>query len=118
MSWFTQLTGITEDSPEQVRSQLVVDGDCLVCPDGKRLVLGRLETPTLAELRQTVATANPKRGRLSLREIVGDVQKMHADAANANAMFQVASQFNLLEMTCTRWRLDRAIRRPTNRLLR
>jgi hypothetical protein len=37
-------------------------------------------------------------GRLRLREVVGDVGALHTDPANAGAVFQVASQFNLLEM--------------------
>lgn len=105
MSWFTELTGIEEVSPSQVRSQLFVEGDCIVCPGGKRLAFGRLETPQLSELRRTVAdltnvTDLPNvTGRSTLREIVGDVRELHADPANAGALFQVASQFNLLEMT-------------------
>jgi hypothetical protein len=59
---------------------------------------GRLETPSLAELREQVSAAARKPGKLSLREVVADVQDLHADASNAGALFQVASQFNLLEM--------------------
>ena len=33
-----------------------------------------------------------------LREVVANVQSLHTDPANAGALFQVASQFNLLEM--------------------
>ena len=99
MTWFQQLTGIDEESPEQVRSQLIVDGDCLVCPNSKRIAFGRLETPTLAELRARALAAKSKPGRLTLREVVGDVRKLHAESANAGALFQVASQFNLLEMS-------------------
>lgn len=36
---------------------------------------------------------------LKIREIKGDVRELHKDPANAGALFQVASQFNLLEMT-------------------
>jgi hypothetical protein len=36
---------------------------------------------------------------MSVHEIVANVQHLHQDPANANAVFQVASQFNLLEMT-------------------
>ncbi len=99
MTWFQQLTGIDEESPEQVRSQLIVDGDCLVCPNSKRIAFGRLETPTLAELRARAIAVKSKSGQLTLREVVGDVRKLHADPANAGALFQVASQFNLLEMS-------------------
>lgn len=41
----------------------------------------------------------PKTPRaLSVREVVANVQHLHADEGNAGALFQVASQFNLLEM--------------------
>jgi hypothetical protein len=35
---------------------------------------------------------------LSVRELVADVQELHIDVSNAFSLFQVASQFNLLEM--------------------
>ena len=41
----------------------------------------------------------PAGNRIAVREVVADVQALHADAANAGTLFQVASQFNLLEMT-------------------
>ncbi|QEG02642.1 hypothetical protein Mal15_67630 [Stieleria maiorica] len=99
MTWFKQLTGIDEESPQQVREQLSIDGDSFVCPDGKRVAFGRLETPKLSLLRQAVANLEIQPRPSTLREVVGDVRALHADPANANALFQVASQFNLLEMT-------------------
>jgi len=99
MSWFTKLTGIEEESPAQVREQLSLDGDCLVCPGGKRIAFGRLELPRLSELRRSVADLQTESRPSTLREIVGDVRALHAGPANAGAIFQVASQFNLLEMT-------------------
>lgn len=35
---------------------------------------------------------------MAVREVVANVQHLHADKGNSNALFQVASQFNLLEM--------------------
>ena len=99
MTWFQRLTGIDEESPSQVRDQLTVDGNCLVCPSGKRIAFGRLETARLSELRRTVAAMEIQPSRSTLREVVADVRVLHTDAANAGALFQVASQFNLLEMT-------------------
>src|SRR6056297_3597853 len=58
MAWFTKLTGIDEESPAQVRQELSVDGQHLVCPDGKRIAFGRFETPTLSELRKAVTDLN------------------------------------------------------------
>ena len=59
---------------------------------------GEFETPTLAQLRDRVRTGSRERRSISVREVVANVQHLHADNRNANALFQVASQFNLLEM--------------------
>lgn len=98
MTWFTRLTGIDENSPDQVRRELSVDHDQIICPNGNRIAFGRLETPKLSELRQLVANLQTSSHHSTISETVGDVQRLHADPANANAFFQVASQFNLLEM--------------------
>jgi hypothetical protein len=98
MSWFEHLTGITEQSPQQVRNELSVAGENLVCPNGNQLAFGSLETPSLSELRSRLATTPGGNGRLQVRQLVADVQSLHRDPANAGALFQVASQFNLLEM--------------------
>src|SRR6185503_8384934 len=37
-------------------------------------------------------------GRISVREVVANVQQLHRNESNAGSLFQVASQFNLLEM--------------------
>ena len=37
-------------------------------------------------------------GKLKVQNVIGDIRELHCDPANANALFQVASQFNLLEM--------------------
>ena len=96
MAWFERLIGHPEGDPEAVRRLLRVDGDRLVCDDnGRSWQCGRLETPSLAELRtQAFKTSAPA----TVREVVADVQSLHADPASAGAVFQVASQFNLLEM--------------------
>ncbi|WP_182871396.1 hypothetical protein [Stieleria mannarensis] len=99
MTWFKRLTGIDEESPEQVHQQLSIDGDFLVCPGGKRVAFGHLDTPKLSLLRRSLANLKIQPRRSTLREVVGDVRALHADPANAGALFQVASQFNLLEMT-------------------
>lgn len=94
MTWFTKLTGIEEESPEQVRCDLSIEGDQIVCPDGKRFAFGRLETLKLSELRQTVSRLDVSTRRSTICEQVGDVRQLHADSTNANALFQVASEPN------------------------
>jgi len=97
--WFEELTGFREESPDQVRANLQLDGNRLISRvNGRAMTWGRLETPTLGELRQRVAGAERPAGRISIREVVASAHDLHADSANASALFQVASQFNLLEM--------------------
>jgi len=99
MTWFEELTGFREETPDQVRENLLVEGESLISKiNGKVMVCGQLETPSLAELRERVRTIGRSNGKLSVREVVGNVQTLHTDKSNASALFQVASQFNLLEM--------------------
>lgn len=97
--WFEALTGFPEVSPEQVRANIIVDGNVLKShTNGRVLICGELETPSLAELRERVHTNGRKVGKISVREIVANVQHLHTNESNAGSLFQVASQFNLLEM--------------------
>ena len=98
-TWFQKLTGFAEESPEQVRANLSVDGQVLESRiNGKTLICGELEMPSLAELRHRVQASGYETGALTVREVVADVQDLHVDAESVDALFQVASQFNLLEM--------------------
>lgn len=100
MTWFETLTGFPEISPEHVRDNIILAADTLTSrPNGRSFVFGRLDTPSLAELRQRGRASSSRAGKLAPREVVADVRELHTDHANAGALFQVASQFNLLEMT-------------------
>lgn len=99
MTWFENLTGCVENSPDEVRRHLEVDGLRLHSRrNGRSWVCGELEIATLAQFRDRVRgiTLNPR--AITVREVVANVQQLHAISSNANALFQVASQFNLLEM--------------------
>lgn len=99
MTWFERLTGCVEESPEHIRQQLVVDGNRLHSRlNGKSWIYGELELPTLAQLRERVRRVNRDHRQISVSEVVANVQHLHCDPSNENAVFQVASQFNLLEM--------------------
>jgi hypothetical protein len=100
--WFEEWMGFVEESPEQVRAKIEVEGEYLVSRvNGRRLRAGRLRTPSLAELRSEQASLAGG-GRSALCEVVGDVGALHRDVTNAGSLFQAASQFNLLEMTSPR----------------
>lgn len=97
--WFEKLTGFLEESPQQVRANISVDGNVMKSHvNGKSYVHGELQIPSLAELRESVRSGGVQSGRMQVREVVADVQQLHTAESNAGALFQVASQFNLLEM--------------------
>jgi hypothetical protein len=60
--------------------------------------IGELELVTLQALRERVKSNGGLPGRLKVSVVTGDVRQMHQSSENAGALFQVASQFNLLEM--------------------
>ncbi len=89
--------GFVEDSPAQVRANIEQDGEFLISRvNSRRVRCGALTLPSLAELRRSAVGA--RRGRTTVTEVIGDVRHLHEDPANAGALFQAASQFNLLEM--------------------
>ncbi|KQY08377.1 hypothetical protein ASD37_08165 [Mycobacterium sp. Root135] len=96
--WFTRLTGFPEGAYDVTRGLLTVDGNQLVSTvTGARHGIGTLAVPTLAQVRG--GTTFPVPQRSTVRCVTGEARSMHADPELAGALFQVASQFNLLEMT-------------------
>jgi len=98
MTWFEKLTGFTEQNPEQVRDNIEIIDDRLISKvNGKEYVCGKLEMPSLKELRDR-SSINDYHSKIKVSEVIGDVQEFHQQESNQGAFFQVASQFNLLEM--------------------
>ena len=106
-NWFNNLFGFEERSPQRVRARMEVDGTLLRSREnGATYQIGVLETPSLRELRTRAGespvgqppVAPASNGPIRVRNIVGEAGALHADPNNAGALFQVASQFNLLEM--------------------
>ncbi|MEZ4906879.1 MAG: hypothetical protein R2771_04370 [Saprospiraceae bacterium] len=97
--WFEKLTGFEEKSPENVREKLLIERDSFVSKaNNERFFFGKLEIPTLEELRQNSSPREVYKEKIEISECVGDVQQLHTLKTNTNALFQAASQFNLLEM--------------------
>ena len=97
--WFETLTGFSEETPQQVRANISADGNVLKSHvNGNVLICGELEIPSLSELRERVHASSYKAGKIAVREVVANVQQLHTDISNEGSLFQVASQFNLLEM--------------------
>lgn len=99
-NWFEDLMGFQERSYEETKANLEVGGTTLRSRVNHRsFVIGELETPSLLELRSRAASVVDRlAGTLKVSNVSGDVRSMHRDPANRHALFQVASQFNLLEM--------------------
>jgi hypothetical protein len=99
MDWFETLTGFRETDYDETRAKLKVEGNRLrSLVNGKDYGIGELELVSLEALRQRVKAAGELPGRLRVGVVTGDVRQMHRLPENAGALFQVASQFNLLEM--------------------
>ena len=98
MTWFKTLTGLEENQYEATQEQLEIDGSIIKSKvNGKTYDAGTLEITSLDELRDEVED-DPDyfRWNIGLSEVIGDVQQLHVE--NPGSVFQVASQFNLLEM--------------------
>jgi hypothetical protein len=98
-SWFERLTGFVEQDYQSTRDRLEVVGRELrsrvnACSYG----IGELELVSLRSLRERAASIAGLPGRLKVRNVRGDVGQMHHLPEYSGALFQVASQFNLLEM--------------------
>lgn len=99
VTWFERLMGFREESPDQVRGSVDIVGHELVSRvNGKRYRYGTLEVLPLNEIARRGRSLLTADRKSTIQETVADVTALHLDPQNAGAMFQVASQFNLLEM--------------------
>lgn len=98
MDWFEEITGFREKRYAETQEALsVVDGRLHAHGRDCDVAVGTLTLPSLAELRGEAAAVTGE-GRLRLSIVEGDVRAMHRAPENRSALFQVASQFNMLEM--------------------
>lgn len=97
--WFSRLTGFNEGPYSTTRELLEVNGATLRSKVNDRsFCIGQFEMPSLADLRLRVAQGTGASGPNRVSIVTGDVRKMHQVPEYAGALFQVASQFNALEM--------------------
>jgi hypothetical protein len=100
MDWFERLTGFRETGYDETRAKLKVeDGRLRSLINLKSYGIGNLELVSLQELRETAKAAGDLPGRLKVGVVTGDVRALHRSLEYSGALFQVALQFNLLEMT-------------------
>ena len=97
--WFETLTGFRETSYRETQAKLAVaDRRLYSRVNGRSWAIGEFEMVALAELRRRAERLPRRRGKPKLGVVQGDIRQMHALPEYAGAMFQVASQFNALEM--------------------
>jgi hypothetical protein len=100
VDWFERLFGFREGPYAETQNRLTVEGSRLRSLVNRGTFgIGHLEVVSLHELRARVRSGGGGRGRLRVRIVQGDVRQLHQAPEFAGALFQVASQFNLLEMT-------------------
>lgn len=100
MSWFHDLTGFHETTWEETRARLhAAEGRLTSRVNGRSWSIGVLETPSLDDLRTGVRGLETSHGGPRVRNLAADARALHAQAESGGALVQVASQFNLLEMT-------------------
>lgn len=100
MDWFERITGFQEAGYVETQAALSVVGGRLRSTQSDRACwVGELEMPSLADLRQRAGVVAGRPGaQAKLSTLQGDVRRLHGQPLNSQALFQVASQFNLLEM--------------------
>ena len=110
--WFERLTGFREAGYDDTRERLAVeDGHLVSRVNGARYGIGRLEVLPLQELRDRAGATRDSKSRTTVRCMAADVRALHRSPDLAAALFQVASQFNLLEMTSPQVRPEDGVTR-------
>ncbi len=100
MDWFERLTGFREGTYEETQAKLKVDGRQIrSLVNGKSYGIGEFKLAPLQTLRERAQSSGGTSGRLKVSVVTGDVRQMHHASEYSGALFQVASQFNALEMT-------------------
>lgn len=100
MDWFQRLMGFRETEYEETRGKLEIVGSRLRSRvNGLSYGIGKFELVSLQQLRERVRLNGDLPGHLKARVLEGDVRQLHRLSEFSGALFQVASQFNMLEMT-------------------
>lgn len=93
------IAGFKENAYSATRAQFEVQGSILYSKaNGRSYGIGEFELASLHGLRARVAAGNGGEGRARVQIVTGDVRALHQAPEYTGALFQVASQFNTLEM--------------------
>lgn len=97
--WFEKITGFKETDYHETQSKLsIVDGKLISSESPYSSQLGQFEVVSLADLRWRMRRVKTRRTSYPISNIIDDVGQLHRNPRCYGSLFQVASQFNLLEM--------------------
>ena len=98
MDWFEKLTGFTEKSYTETKENLYIKDNKLYSKiNHKCFDIGEFKIISLKDLRSQTKRNNTN-NKNKVEVIRADVKDLLCNKKNHNAVFQVASQFNCLEM--------------------
>lgn len=96
MNWFEEIFGFYE-SQSNIDKYITIKNNILSNSlNHKSHDIGDFSTLSLGELK--LKLNDKHKGVSNYKEIFGNVKDLHLNPSNNNSLFQVASQFNLLEM--------------------
>jgi len=114
--WFDRVFGFHEMCPNgrsRVRDELRLLCKCekkiLIDKNGKEFNVGKPECLKLNDLMKNVKPPSSSLGKLTYTEVDGNIKKFHLDKQYAGSLFQVASQFNALEMVSPEYKPEMGI---------
>lgn len=97
--WFSETFGFAEEAFDRTREKFhFADGVLESKVNGRSFHVGSFELVSVSELRARLGGLDGTLGALSFSNVCGNAQTLHRDVGNQGAVFQVASQFNCLEM--------------------
>lgn len=98
-NWFKSITGFSETDYKSTQKKIsVIDGFLYVCKVNTGYRVGNFQMFSLPEIRSQIPDPEFETKRSSIKVIQGDVRELHSISENNLSLFQVASQFNCLEM--------------------
>ena len=99
MDWFEEITGFIEKDYDQVHNNIsITDQNLFSKVNQKNYSIGCFECLSLKDLRNKTFNQIRTEERSSCSIIIDDVRNLLKSATNNGSIFQVASQFNCLEM--------------------
>lgn len=97
--WFSETFGFAEEAFDRTREKFnFADGVLESKVNGRSFHVGSFELVSVSELRARLGGLDGTLGGLTFSNVCGNAQTLHRDVGNQGAVFQVASQFNCLEM--------------------